>query len=82
MTAVIFVCTGFVISLLTSAARKQALAASHREAQTAALYSLTRALGATRGLEEILAVTTEHIRAHFVETWQFFCRQEQEKRNW
>ncbi len=56
---------GIVISYLTASAREQAEAASQREAETAALYALSRDLAAADGLEAVLHA----IRTHFEQTF-------------
>lgn len=56
---------GLVISYLTARAREQAEAAQLREAETAALYALSRDLAAADGLEAVLKVVQSNIRQTF-----------------
>lgn len=51
---------GLVVSALTSQAREQALAASRREEQTAALYNLARELARARTEDEIRQIAEVH----------------------
>ncbi len=56
---------GWVISYLTVRAREQADAAERREADTAALYSLSRDLAAADGMEAVLKAIQAHIEEAF-----------------
>lgn len=56
---------GVVISTLAAQARDQAQAARRREAQTAALYELSRGLATAVEIEPIAEVVTRHIRQLF-----------------
>jgi two-component system sensor histidine kinase KdpD len=65
VTLITLMGVALLISLLASAARRQTLAAKEREAHTASLYSLTRALSAARNAEEILQTAAGHVKAIF-----------------
>jgi two-component system, OmpR family, sensor histidine kinase KdpD len=52
---------GMVISALAAQAREQAEAAQRREAETAALYALSRALAAADDLEAVLSTIRTHL---------------------
>lgn len=52
---------GFLVSMVTLAAREEAAAARMREAQTAALYSLTKALASESDLDQILSLIERHL---------------------
>jgi two-component system sensor histidine kinase KdpD len=54
-----------VVSSLAARAREQAEAARHREAQTAALYDLSRDLTAGSGVPEIAQTVVQHVEATF-----------------
>jgi two-component system sensor histidine kinase KdpD len=54
-----------VISHLTAEVRDRAEAAQQREAETAALYALSRDLAAAEGLEAILAAFMDHVSRSF-----------------
>ena len=56
---------GWVISYLTARAREQADAAERREADTAALYALSRDLAAADGMEAVLKAIQTHIEEAF-----------------
>ncbi len=56
---------GLVISQLTSRVRDQADMARQREADTAALYGLSRDLAAAAGLADILAAITQNVSQTF-----------------
>jgi two-component system sensor histidine kinase KdpD len=56
---------GWVISYLTARAREQSDAARHREADTAALYALSRDLAAADGMEAVLKTIQAHIEQAF-----------------
>jgi two-component system sensor histidine kinase KdpD len=56
---------GVVISYLTARAREQAEAARRREAETSALYALSRDLAAADTLEAILKAITTHVGQAF-----------------
>jgi two-component system sensor histidine kinase KdpD len=56
---------GVVISYLTVRARQQADAAQRREADTAALYSLSRDLAAADSLDAVIQAVTTHIEQAF-----------------
>ena len=56
---------GWVISYLTARAREQADAAQRREADTAALYALSRDLAAADGMEAVLNAIQTHIEQAF-----------------
>jgi two-component system, OmpR family, sensor histidine kinase KdpD len=56
---------GWVISYLTARAREQANAAERREADTAALYALSRDLAAADGMEAVLKAIQTHIEQAF-----------------
>lgn len=56
---------GMVISALAVRAREQAEAAGRREAETAALYALSRDLAAADGLDAVLEAIRSHIRQTF-----------------
>jgi two-component system, OmpR family, sensor histidine kinase KdpD len=56
---------GWVISYLTARAREQANAAERREADTAALYALSRDLAAADGMEAVLIAIQTHIEQAF-----------------
>jgi two-component system sensor histidine kinase KdpD len=56
---------GLVISYLTARAREQAQAAQQREAETAALYALSRGLATAEGLEAVLAVIQSNLQQTF-----------------
>jgi two-component system sensor histidine kinase KdpD len=56
---------GMVISALAVRAREQAEAAGRREAETAALYALSRDLAAADGLDAVLEAIQTHIRQTF-----------------
>jgi two-component system sensor histidine kinase KdpD len=65
ITAITFMGVALVISFLTTAVRRQATAASRREAHATALYSLTRSLGGARRPEEVLKAAADHIKENF-----------------
>jgi two-component system, OmpR family, sensor histidine kinase KdpD len=65
ITAATLMCVSLLISFLANAVREQATAASHREAHTAALYSLTVSLGVARRPDEVLKRAADHIKANF-----------------
>jgi two-component system, OmpR family, sensor histidine kinase KdpD len=65
ITAITLMCVSLLISFLANAVREQATAATRREAQTAALYSLTLSMGGARRPEEVLKSAAAHIKAHF-----------------
>jgi two-component system sensor histidine kinase KdpD len=52
---------GLIVSMLIVYAREEAWAAMRREAQTAALYSLTKSLAAESELDRILDVVERHV---------------------
>jgi two-component system, OmpR family, sensor histidine kinase KdpD len=56
---------GLVISTLAAHTQEQALAARRREAQTAALYELSRGLAAASNLADIAQTTVNHVQAAF-----------------
>jgi two-component system sensor histidine kinase KdpD len=56
---------GLVISALTARAREQAEAAERREAETAALYSLSRDLAAAEDAAAVVRVTRAHVEDGF-----------------
>ena len=56
---------GWVISYMTARAREQAESAQRREADTAALYALSRDLAAADGLEAVLKAIQTHIEQAF-----------------
>ena len=65
ITAITLMGVALVISFLTNAVREQATAASRREADAIALYSLTQSLGGARHPEEVCKSAVEHIKANF-----------------
>jgi len=56
---------GWVISYLTARARDQADAVGRREADTAALYDLSRDFAAADGMEDVLSALQTHIEQAF-----------------
>jgi two-component system sensor histidine kinase KdpD len=60
-----FLMVGVVISYMTTLAREQAEAAKRREAETSALYALSRDLAAADGLDAILSIVTIHMEQTF-----------------
>lgn len=76
ITLVAMTGTGILISLLAGSARRQMLAAREREAQTAALYSLTRSLGAAWTAEQALHTAGSHIQETFGRPVAIFLRGE------
>jgi two-component system sensor histidine kinase KdpD len=56
---------GVIISGLTKRVRDQATAAHDRELRTAALYSLSRSLGAARTTRDVLSIGTKHVHDVF-----------------
>lgn len=65
VTTLTLMCIAVVISVLSTAVREHALAASRREAHTAALYELTQSLANARRLEDIFAASAERIYSTF-----------------
>lgn len=65
ITLITFICVAALVSILSSNAREQALAAREREAQTALLYALTRSLGVARHTEEVLQIAAGLVRQAF-----------------
>jgi two-component system, OmpR family, sensor histidine kinase KdpD len=65
ITAITMMGVALVISFLTNAVREQATAASRREADAIALYSLTQSLGGARHPEEVCKSAVNHIKANF-----------------
>jgi two-component system sensor histidine kinase KdpD len=56
---------GLVISALTVSAREQADAAQRREADTAALYALSRDLASAEGVEAVVKAVRTHVEPDF-----------------
>jgi len=71
---------GLVISTLAAHTQEQALAARRREAQTAALYELSRGLAAASNLADIAQTTVNHIQAAFSSPAALFLPDEAEER--
>jgi two-component system sensor histidine kinase KdpD len=65
ITAITLLCVALLTSFLADAVHQQAIAATRREAHTAALYSLTQSLSAARRPEEVLKAAADHIKASF-----------------
>jgi two-component system sensor histidine kinase KdpD len=65
LTFVGLLVVGVVISALTVRAREQAEAAQHREADTAALYALSRDLAAAEGVEAVVKAVRTHVEPDF-----------------
>ncbi len=65
LTFLIMLVIGLVVSNLTIQIRTQAEAARAREQRTAALYAMSRELGSTRGVGELVAVAVRHVREVF-----------------
>jgi two-component system, OmpR family, sensor histidine kinase KdpD len=64
-TFVVMLIVSLVISGLTVRTRSQAVAAQHREQQTAALYAMSRELAGTRGLDALLQIAIRHVAEVF-----------------
>ena len=62
-----FLAVALTVSVMAVNAREEAREARKREASTAALYSLTKSLGAASDLDQIL----DTIERHFLETFQW-----------
>jgi two-component system sensor histidine kinase KdpD len=60
-----FLIVGIVISYLTAQVREQAKAAQRREAETSALYALSRDLAIADNFEAILTAVTTHVEHTF-----------------
>jgi len=58
-------CLAVLISVLSTAVREHALAASRREAQTAALYEMTKSLANARHTQEVLTRSAARIHSTF-----------------
>jgi len=65
ITLIAFLSIGVITSVLASSTREQARAAIDREAQTSALYSLTRSLSAARSLQQVLLAAVGHMKEVF-----------------
>ena len=65
ITLIAFLSIGVITSVLASSTREQARAAINREAQTLALYSLTRSLSAARSLQQVLLAAAGHMKEVF-----------------
>jgi len=65
LTFAVFLIAGLVISYLTAQAREQTEAAQHREAETSALYALSRDLTTADDFEAILTAVTTHVEQTF-----------------
>ena len=61
LTFGVMLAVGLVIGSLTARIRRQAEAAGHREARTAALYAMSRELAQASGVDELVAIATRHI---------------------
>lgn len=65
VTFAVMLVVALVISTLTYRLRLQAGAARSRERRAAALYSMSRDLASTRGIENLLPIATRHISETF-----------------
>jgi two-component system sensor histidine kinase KdpD len=65
LTFAVMLGIALVISTLTLRIREQAVTARERERRTAALYAMSRELAGTRGLTDLIAVATRHLRETF-----------------
>lgn len=65
ITFVTLLVVGLIISALASEAREKARAARKREADTAALYSLSKSLSLASDLDQILEAVARHVRELF-----------------
>ena len=65
VTFLVMLTVSIVISSLTSRIQRQAGVASVRERRTAALYSMTRQLSSTRGMERLLQIAVQHVSEVF-----------------
>jgi two-component system sensor histidine kinase KdpD len=65
LTFAVMLGIALVISTLTLRIREQAVTARERERRTAALYAMSRELAGTRGVPELIAVATRHLRDTF-----------------
>jgi len=65
VTVLTLMCIAVLISVLSTAVREHALAASRREAHTAALYEMTQSLADARNTQDVLASSAERIYLTF-----------------
>lgn len=65
LSLLVFLLVAVLTSNLVSRAGEQAEAARRRERRTATLYALARDVAAAPGIEELLAVLTEHVAREF-----------------
>ncbi len=68
LTFIVHLVVGLVISTMTSQAREQALSARQREAETAALYALSRDLAVIEDVEAIIQAIVTHTGETFNRT--------------
>lgn len=68
LTCVVYLIVGLVVSTMTSQAREQARSARRREAETAALYALSRDLAVIEDLQAIIEAVVTHTAQTFGRT--------------
>jgi two-component system sensor histidine kinase KdpD len=65
LTFVIMLAVALVVSTLAVRSRQQAESATERERRTSALYSMSRELASTQGMEELAVVARRHVEDVF-----------------